>query len=433
MRILRTIQAAILFVVYLIIIFGTSVIVWLDRKLKSALSFPRNLAELAAQEKWCIEELIKNKVLPADAEVKLYKVTPLNQEVIFRSDAGVIEISYTSGGENKVLKCFAKFAPTMGTVWNKAIFNMQLNHLKESFFNEYFLQPDKEIPAPSVYISKVSLVTGHLCLVTELMDDCMEYLETIRTPISDEHLELVMEGMAALHARYWNDTSERMKKVIPIQNSTVYLFDLMVTFNWSKAARKILVQSWCRMNEFQTVLHGDARIGNMMFPKATGEGRFVMIDWQAVRKGRAAYDLAYFLVLSLISGHRIIAEQKAIDSYYRHLVAKGVTGYTKEELEEDYRHACLCVLLLLSLPMLSGEVSVEGRAAEIFVWGMGVWRERMEVKFKDFDYKWMAERYQLSEQESREAVAEMLKVIDDRLKRITAGMKTIPPPASGQQ
>jgi hypothetical protein len=68
-------------------------------------------------------------------------------------------------------------------------------------------------------------------------------------------------------------------------------------------------------------------------------------------------------MLSLISHHRQAVEQTSVDTYYRLLIEKGVKNYTREELEEDYRHGILCTLVLLSLPMLSGEVSVEGMAA----------------------------------------------------------------------
>jgi hypothetical protein len=424
MSLAQKIKVILLWCLYLPVVGTTYLVVWIDRKIQFRLSFPRHLAQLAEQQDWCIEELKKSGTLPANAIVNGYTVTPLNQEMIFRSNAGILEINYTTGGESKTLKCFAKFAPTMGTVWNKAVFNLQLNHIKEIYFNEHFVKADESIPAPRVYVSKISVVTGHLCLITELMDGCKEYIETVYTDLPNPHLALAIEGMASLHATYWQSKEERMKYVLPIDDNTVLLFGSMVAFSWSNEARKVLTQSWQHMNQYQTVVHGDSRIGNMMFPKSADTGRFVMIDWQAVRKGRAVYDLAYFLVLSLLKEHRIAEEEKAIDAYYNHLVAKGVKDYTKQELLEDYNHACLCVLVLLSLPMLSGEVSAEGNAAQIFVGGMGVWRDRMVVKFSEFDYAWMASRYQLTEQQSRQAVEEMLTVIEVRLKKIELAKTT---------
>ena len=408
------------YLTYFPLILLTMLIVWLDRKIGFPLSFPRDVAELAKQKDWCVSALKENGVLPADAQVLEYKVTPLIQEIIFRSNAGVIDIHYTSNGESKSLKCFAKFAPTMGSVWNRTIFNLQLNHIKEIYFNNYFVTADKEVAAPKVFYGNLAYFTANLCLITEHMTDNMEYREGDNANFSEEHLELVLKNMAALHARYWHDSSPRMNKVFPIIDATVDLFDSMVAFSWSIPARKILVKSWVLMNKPETVLHGDARIGNMLFPSAEGKGRFVFIDWQAVRKGKAAFDLAYFMVLSLTPDYRVEHEQQAIDVYYNHLIAKGVQGYSREQFEEDYRHACLCLLVLLSLPMLSGEASVEGVGALIFAYGMNIWRERLQIKFAEFDYAWLAQHYGITEQEGRNAVAEMLGVIEKRLAKINA-------------
>ncbi len=413
----RKLKIAFIWMVYMPVVFATYFIVWLDRKVKFRLSFPRDLNELAKKESWCIAELKANGVLVNDAIVNSYKVTPLNQDIIFRSNAGTIEISYTEKSEQKTLRCFAKFAPVTGTVWNKTIFNLQLNHIKEIAFNQNFGDDASDF-IPKVFVAKLGFITGNLCLITELMDDCIEFKEGAYTNFTDEHLNMVLKGLATLHARYWKEKSARMEKILPIEDSTLLLFDSIVASTWSEAARKILFQSWHNMNEFQTVLHGDSRIGNMMFPKDENHGRFVLLDWQAVRKGKAVYDLAYFNVLSLTPDNRKQTEAKSLETYYNYLVANGVSDYTKEEMMNDYQHACLCVLVLLSLPYLSGEASAEGAGVEIFARGMDGWREKMQIKFSQFDYAWLAKNYSLTEMEAHNAVNEMLNVIDRRVKAL---------------
>lgn len=417
---LRNLILAGVYLTYFPLILLTMLIVWLDRKIGFPLAFPRDVAALEKQKEWCIGMLKKNGVLPAEAQVREYKVTPLIQEIIFRSNAGVIDIAYAHHGRNATLKCFAKFAPTMGTIWNRTIFNLQLNHIKEIYFNNFFVPFDKEVAAPKVFFGDLSYFTGNLCLITEHMSDNMEYREGDYASFPKEHLELVLKNLAALHARYWYDTSPRMGRIFPIIDATVDLFDSMVAFRWSTPARKLLVKSWVLMNKQETVLHGDARIGNMLFPSAEGKGRFVFIDWQAVRKGKAAFDLAYFLVLSLTPDYRAENEKQAMDTYYNFLIENGVKGYAREQFEDDYRHACVCLLVLLSLPMLSGEASVEGVAALIFAYGMNIWRERLRIKFSEFDYAWVATNYAITEEQARSAVAEMLGVIEQRLAKINA-------------
>ncbi|MCW3125066.1 MAG: hypothetical protein JWO03_724 [Bacteroidetes bacterium] len=395
-------------------------IAWLDRKVRFRLAFPRDVEQLTEQKPWLIKELKAAGALPSDAVIDSCGVRPLDKSIIFRSDAAIIEIKYTDKVGSGILRCFAKFAPTMGTVWNKTIFNLQLNHIKEAWFNQFFVNQDN-IPAPRVYVSKVSPLLGHLCLITEQMTDDIEYHTYPYKDFQPAHLDMALHGLATLHAQYWGDHSPRMARVLPIQDIVVYLFDSMVAGKWSISARKVLVKSWITMNQPQTVLHGDSRIGNMMFPSAPDRGRYVMIDWQAARRGRAAFDLAYFLILSLPADQRQLLEPPSIDTYYHSLTGKGVKDYTRTQLEDDYRHGCLCTLVLLSLPMLSGEVSAEGDAALLFVFGMGIWRERLRQRFDDFDYEWMSVQYDMTQQEARNAVAEMIVVIDARLNAVLKG------------
>lgn len=417
----RNINLAIMWLFQVNFMWFAWLVAWLDRTFKFSMPFPRDTAQLAARKDWCIRVLSEKGVLPKDALIRDFKVIPLKQEFIFRSNMGKVLIEFEDRGKAKTLQCIAKFAPTSGTIWNRAVFNMQLNHIKEIFFNKFFVAEDKEVAAPAVYYAEFGLVTGNLCLMMEYMGDDKEYAEGEIEEIPWQHLELVFEAMASLHARYWKDPSARMGKVFPIITSTVDFFDSLVAGKWSIPARKILTQSWIHCNRPDTVVHGDARIGNMMFPGEGGKGRFVFIDWQAVRKGTGVFDLAYFLVLSLTETKRRAVEQQALGTYYELLVAKGVKDYTRQQLEEDYQHACLCVLVLLALPMLSGEASAEGQGAAIFAWGMNIWRERMQAKFTEFDYAWLSSHYGVTPEEGRNGVTEMLDIIDHRLKAIKSG------------
>ncbi|GIV32882.1 MAG: hypothetical protein KatS3mg031_0417 [Chitinophagales bacterium] len=411
------------YLTYFPLLVCTFIVVFLDRKSGLPLSFPRDVKKLSGRKEWCIHVLKKAGAIPQGAVVNDFIVIPLKQEIIFRSNAARIEITYREGDQTQTLTCFAKFAPTVGSTWNRTIFTIQLNHIKEIFFNRYFVNQDN-LPAPKVYYADMSAITGNLCLITEYMAGCTEFLEGHYSGFTDVHLHMVMHHLASLHSRYWHDRSARMRKILPIHATTVDLFESFVSLSWSRYARKIVVQSWNYCNQQETVIHGDARIGNMLFPGENGEGRFVFIDWQAVRKGKAAFDVAYFIVLSLDSTYRQSIEIAALDYYHQQLIACGVTNYDRQQLEEDYKHACLCLLVLLSLPMLSGEASVEGDSALIFAYGLNIWRERLQQKFSSFDYAWLADRYGMTQAQGQGAVAEMLGVMEKRIRLLQTGKYT---------
>ena len=140
--IVRNIKLLGMWVLNLPIVLLSYFVVWLDRHIRFPMTFPRDLQELTKKEQWCIKQLKKNGALPKEAEVYEYKVTPLKQEMIFRSVAGVIALKYKVGDDLKALPCFAKFAPTSGTVRNRTVFNIQLNHVKEGWFNQEFVKDD---------------------------------------------------------------------------------------------------------------------------------------------------------------------------------------------------------------------------------------------------------------------------------------------------
>jgi hypothetical protein len=389
------------------------VVAFIDRLLGVSLWFPRDFPALERRRDWLVRALKKSGALPRDATVREVTVAPISSTVAFRSSSGFVTVAYDDGA---TLDCFVKLAPTAGSVWNRAVFNMQFNSLKEVAFNALAVRPDASLPAPRPYCTYVAPVTGNQCLVTERLHDVVEYGENVEA-VSTEYLRLALEGFATLHARFWQ---QRVGYVSGIGSVTVSWFDSLVAFRWAKTTRRLLVRSWTHCNAPQTVIHGDARIGNMLFPTGP-RGRFVLFDWQAVRQGRAAFDLAYFFVLSLTPEQRRLHEARALDDYHRLLLAGGVTGFSREQLEDDYRHACLCVAVLLSLPLLSGEASADPKDLHVLAYGLKLWLERLKAKLEqDFDYAWVERHYGMAETEARAAIAEMLGTIERRLASLQA-------------
>ena len=149
-----------------------------------------------------------------------------------------------------------------------------------------------------------------------------------------------------------------------VPDAVINFFDHLIA--WSEPTRKVMRGSWRHCNRAQTVIHGDARIGNMMFPSSPSRP-FVLFDWQAVRHGVAAFDLAYFLVLSLNAEQRQHREQDALKTYAVALEAAGGT-LAATDLASDYNHACLAVLTLLALPGLAARQAWKARPPE-FLFG----------------------------------------------------------------
>ena len=85
-----------------------------------------------------------------------------------------------------------------------------------------------------------------------------------------------------------------------------------------------------------TFLHGDLRLDQLFFAVGADDPPVTALDWQITSKGRAAYDVGYFLSQSLSADVRRSCEQQLIERYAECLTAHGV-HYPRDELWRDYR------------------------------------------------------------------------------------------------
>lgn len=87
-----------------------------------------------------------------------------------------------------------------------------------------------------------------------------------------------------------------------------------------------------------TMIHGDYRADNLLFAL---DGSVVLLDFQLIGTGSAAYDLAYFVTQSLDVGVASLQERPLFDRWLQGLQTAGVPGADLDRMWEDYRKAAL--------------------------------------------------------------------------------------------
>jgi aminoglycoside/choline kinase family phosphotransferase len=85
-----------------------------------------------------------------------------------------------------------------------------------------------------------------------------------------------------------------------------------------------------------TVMHGDFRLDNLVFPNGDAAGMGVL-DWQITSRGRGAFDLGYFFTTSLSPADRAAHDERLLRLYVDALADGGVRGYGMDECMRDYR------------------------------------------------------------------------------------------------
>ena len=176
---------------------------------------------------------------------------------------------------------------------------------------------------------------------------------------SRERCRAVLEQMAKLHAAYWND--DRLKGQFWLLPMDV---DMRMRHSMSVQARPafdaLFPESAARLAPYldegrehgiehtqqlaagpTTLLHHDLRLDNLMFE---GE-EVIFIDWQLVRRGHPAYDLAYFLSSAVTDEG---SAEELINHYHQALCGNGVSGYSRAQLHNDYATALRVVAMSLS-------------------------------------------------------------------------------------
>lgn len=90
-----------------------------------------------------------------------------------------------------------------------------------------------------------------------------------------------------------------------------------------------------------TIVHGDLRQGNMLFPRYDPTEKTVLIDWQLWEVGVPTDDLAFFISLSLPPSLRSKFERQLLKSYFDNLLKIGVVDYPWALFVKDYKVSLL--------------------------------------------------------------------------------------------
>ncbi len=362
---------------------------WLDRTLRPALRFPRDPKQLGQRQAWCINTLTDAGLVPIGSQVSAFAVVPFKTDAAFRSLCASLDIDVVArDGQKQHLALLAKFAPPANNLRDHAIFILQDNHRKEVGVYRH-LGTDPHIALPKAYFAETQGAAGNLCLLLERMQGAVEVSERAGCPV--ELCDVAVDALATLHAAFWERNDDPRTAFLPLIPDQVIDFMATLFQGPDRALFAQLLQSVWRHDKQAptTVLHGDARVGNMLFAPTDGTGRFVLVDWQAARKGKGVFDLAYFLVLSVEPTVRRAHAERLLDRYHAALLAGGVQGYSRQTLRDDYHFSCLLTLAFVSLPLLSAESSATAaNAAGLSDLGE-VWTRRMAALVDDFDFAWI--------------------------------------------
>ena len=181
------------------------------------------------------------------------------------------------------------------------------------------------------------------------------------TAPSAEVSRLAVVSMGRVHAQWWNDP--RLGNGIGTVFSNEWLASFLSDLNTSvaefiesasseltakqKDSYRLMLNAapriWGRLTDAKglTVTHGDAHWWNFLYPNDAAVHAVRMFDWQLWHIDLGARDLAFLLALGGFANPRPGLEADLLRVYHDTLIENGVTGYSWEMLNEDYRWSAI--------------------------------------------------------------------------------------------
>ncbi len=188
-------------------------------------------------------------------------------------------------------------------------------------------------------------------------------------PPTQRHREQVIDSLAVFHAFWWEHDdlgtlSERPTEATLAQNQERYQqkfaeLDAFAGERLNPLHRDLLQQIVQRTpakrherllaGQGLTLVHRDLHPGNFLYSHKD----LRILDWQSWRADPATDDLAYMIACFWPEPLRRFHEEKLLRRYHEGLRRAGVTGYTWDDLQYDYRASiarAICFLLAAWTP-----------------------------------------------------------------------------------
>ena len=222
------------------------------------------------------------------------------------------------------------------------------------FFSEIALNVG--VPVPRHYYADSDRLTGEYVLLLEDLSEARPGDQV--NGCSPEDAELVVRNLAMLHARWWESGQlDSLDWLFATANpETLGVIADNYRSNWERVAAAVgsrfpdgvytiaerlgphFEGTMRPLGESPVTLnHGDGRLGNLFFRDNGGSPEVVRIDWQLASQSRGAADLAYFIIFSFSLEERRRHEGALLHIYHDALAEYGVSGYSFDQLNDDYR------------------------------------------------------------------------------------------------
>lgn len=307
---------------------------------------------------------------------------PIALGVGFAGGLGRLSVEYDRDSESAPKTLIAKLpsahAPTRNLLTALGVYEREVR---------FYQSVASEIPmrTPKCFVASFDSESKGFILLLEDLGAMRSPDQTVGCAVDDA--KLAVETLAKLHGSIWNSPLLGEWNWAPKWDTGAEVFASSFPGWWARLQQNFpsaISAEFRKTAEMVTphvasiksrlsrrpvtLCHGDYRLANMFFDDTDKASPLVVFDWQAVRVGRAPYDLAYFLGGSMTVEDRRAHERQLKATYYASLIQAGVTNYSEHEFEEDYGYALLDLVSFTAL--VGGNLSFDNEQAQNLMIGL---------------------------------------------------------------
>ena len=332
---------------------------------------------------WLTQALRSTGTLDDATSVAAFKTSRIGEGLGFSGEIVRFALDYDHPAEDAPASIVGKF-PSIARFADPApdlIQSIAQANLREiRFYRE--IAPQVPLGTPRFYYGDVNVEQGHSVLLIE--DIANARVGDLIAGADAAETRLVIESIAGLHAALWEKpqlhaidwtftqgtdpegVAAAYRQVWPVfaeqfaDTCPAAILDIgpLLGVHLPRILHQVSTPP-------HTLLHYDFHGRNMLFR----EGELLIIDWQGAAKGRAAYDVAYYLALCVEAETRRAMEDDLLASYHALLLAGGVRDYAPEDLRTDYRLALVSVAMTVIYISVKLDLSSEEDQALVkMVW-----------------------------------------------------------------
>lgn len=335
-------------------------------------ALPRTAAEFTAD--WLSAALTESGVLGDHA---ITRVSVLDSDIPGQTaEIARLEVTYDTDDCPLPTRIIAKYTSRNQAVID-AVINVYQQYWRET--SSYLDLPDVGIARPQCLYARHEPETQEFVL---LMND-LAPADSPSWASTPAQVAEAASHLPAMHARYWNSALLREKAwLVQPDLKDFYRASAAAAMGAVPKMREVFgseTEATIEMFSFYaanietmmdylptrpyTLVHGDYHPKQMFFPTDAG-GDFAVIDWQFSFVAPGAWDLARITVTGQDVGSRREREPAMLDDYLAGLEARGVSGYTREDLENDYRYGILVNQLIMMVATGDTDIAIFERECQ---------------------------------------------------------------------